>query len=503
MAREIELKLALDAKDEAAFLASKALAGIQPTTERLLAVYFDTPKRELAENAMALRLRRSGRRWVQTLKAGKSGTGGLHERSEWEYPTRGPHLDLARFADTPLAKLHDPARLHERLRERFRVDSERTTWNVVPAVGTRLEVVLDRGTVAAGRKGVAIHEVEIESIAGDSEAVFALALRLVGEVALRPSAVSKAERGDRLASGARLAPVKASDIEISAQATPIEAARVVIGTGLAQLQANEEGLLATNDPEFVHQARVALRRVRSALRMFRSAIGDERAQSLRDALGETGRALGDARDWDVFGTEVLPPLLASYGDRKLAAAFRNRSARKRRAEREKARAVIGSQAHARAVLETARWLSLPEPPPMPSGSLVDFASDLVRKRHKRLVEDGARLDELSAAERHALRIDVKRLRYSIDALASLFPAKRVGRYIDLLVALQDALGQSNDAVTAARLLPQLDPPEPFTIFARGWLSAQAAGDREVLAALLESLAAAPRFWRHARADAGR
>ena len=149
MAREIELKLALDARDESAFRAAKALAGIVPSSRHLLAIYFDTPERSLAESAMALRLRRSGGRWVQTLTAGRSGTGGLHERSEWEIPSRGPRLDLSRFADTPLAGLDGAARLHERLRERFRIDSTRTSW-IVEAAGARVEVVLDLGTIAAG-----------------------------------------------------------------------------------------------------------------------------------------------------------------------------------------------------------------------------------------------------------------------------------------------------------------------------------------------------------------
>jgi CHAD domain-containing protein len=121
---------------------------------------------------------------------------------------------------------------------------------------------------------------------------------------------------------------------------------------------------------------------------------------------------------------------------------------------------------------------------------------LIRKRHKRLLRDSENFARLAAPERHRLRIDVKRLRYSVDALASLFPEKPVDRYIDILVALQDALGQANDAVTAARLLPQLDPPADFATFARGWFGAKALGDRTMFEALLESLAATPRFWRN-------
>ena len=495
MPSEIELKFALAPGDHEAFRAAPALAGIAPTRHRLLAIYFDTRGHELAARGMALRLRRDGRRWVQTLKApAKGGGGGLHARSEWEFASAGPALDLSRFAQTPLATLDEPAHLHERLAPVFRVDCMRIAWNVAPAPGTRLEVVLDTGQVSADARAGPISEVEVESIEGDVGAAFDLAARLMEAVPLRPCTVSKAERGYRLRAASRRQPAKAPRVELDKAATPAEAARTVIGTALAQLQANEEGVLDTTDPEFVHQARVALRRIRSALRIFRDAIGAPRADAWRSALGETGRALGAARDWDVFGTEVLPPLLRAFADTKLERSLRTRCARQRGTQREVARKALRSREHASAVLDIARWLALPEPPPLFSESLADFASRLIRKRHKRLVADARHFERLTSEERHRLRIDVKRLRYGVDALASLFPAKRAGRYVEILAALPDALGKANDAITAAQLLPALEPPDSFATFARGWLAAEAQGDRAAFAALLERLASTPRFW---------
>ncbi len=490
MARELELKFALAPEDEADFRAAPALAGITPSRARLLALYFDTPRRELARAGMALRLRRRGRRWVQTLKAGRSGTGGLHARSEWEFERGGPSIDLSLFADTPLAALAGAPRLHERLGEVFRIDSLRTTWNVDASPGARLEAVLDQGSVAAKGRAEPICEVEIESVEGNPGAVFDLASRLLETVALRPSGVTKAERGYRVAASRRLEPAKATEIRLDAKLTPLAAARAVIAAGLDQLQANEEGLLATSEPEFVHQARVALRRMRSALRMFRDAIGVERAQAWRSALGELGAALGAARDWDVAATETLPPVLKAFGDVKIQRRLLARAARRRRRERDAARAAVRSRQYAGVVLDLARWLALEEAAAAdaPAESLDDFASRIIRKRHKRLVKDAARLETLPAPERHKVRIDTKRLRYGVDAMASLFPAKKVERYLDVLVALQDALGRANDAATATRLVAELDPPEPFAAFARGWFAANASGDPVVFNVLLKKLA---------------
>jgi inorganic triphosphatase YgiF len=495
--REIELKLALAPGDEAALRASSALAGAAPSRAGMLALYFDTPRRELAQAHMALRLRRRGRRWVQTLKAGASGLGGMHARSEWEYERPGPSIDLALVAGTPLAALEHAGALHERLHEVFRVESVRTTWLLEPSAGARVEAVLDQGTVAANGRVEGVCEVEIESLEGDPAATFELASRLLEDVALRPSGVTKAERGYRLASGRRLQPSKAPEISLDAAARPAAAARIVIAAGLAQLQANEEGVLSATDPEFVHQARVALRRMRSALRIFRDAIGVERAEAWRGALGELGVALGGARDWDVFATETLPPVLSAFGDAALRRRLLARVGQRRRRERDAAREAIGSRRYAATVLEISRWLALEEEGPADGGgdSLADFAARVIRKRHKRLLSDAADLASLPAAERHRVRIDTKRLRYGVDAMYSLFPSKRVSRYIDVLVALQDSLGTANDAATAARLVAELDPPEAFALFARGWFAARAAGDPVVFAVLLESLAGTPRFWR--------
>src|SRR6185369_1104210 len=113
---------------EGALRAAAALSGIPASAKRMVAIYFDTPRHDLAHARMALRLRREGRRWMQTLKAGGKSTGGMHERSEWEFTRTRPSIDLSLFADTPLADVEDAVTLHERLVEVFRIDSTRTTW---------------------------------------------------------------------------------------------------------------------------------------------------------------------------------------------------------------------------------------------------------------------------------------------------------------------------------------------------------------------------------------
>jgi triphosphatase len=495
MATESELKLRLAPADHAALRASAALASASPRRRRLQGFYFDTPECALVAQGMVLRLRRDGRRWVQGLKAANVASGGLHVREEWEYPCREPVLDLARFSHTPLAGVEHVEDLHERLEPAFRVDVERTTWLLTPAPGLTLEVALDSGVVEGRGRTEPVSELEIECVEGEADAAFELALRLLDDAPLHPSTVTKAERGYRLFRRERPAPVKARPLHLERTLSPAAVARRVVAAGLEQLQANEEGVLHDSNPEFVHQARIALRRMRSALRMFREFAGLERARTWHDALGDVARALGAARDWDVFATETFPQLAAIHGDRDVARALARRASAQRRASRAMARAALDSAAFARVVIELARWIAQDEPQGAePAEAIAEFAARTLRKRHKRLLRDAANLASLSLSERHRLRIDAKRLRYGTDSLASLFKSRRVDKYRDALSSLQDALGQSNDAATATGLLRRLDPPAEFAAFARGWLAARAQGDPAHLAALIAGLEEARHFW---------
>src|SRR3989304_711458 len=102
MAIETELKLRI-APEQLARLRRYALFKehqvTRPTTRRLYNIYYDTPKLELHNSGMALRLRRAGRQWLQTLKGGGSVKAGLHQRDEWEVPGRGAPAEFTLFAE--------------------------------------------------------------------------------------------------------------------------------------------------------------------------------------------------------------------------------------------------------------------------------------------------------------------------------------------------------------------------------------------------------------------
>ena len=494
---EFELKFAIGAGDVAAFRRADALRGVRPTRRRLLNLYFDTPKAELARAQMALRLRRAGGQWFQTLKSGASGAGGIHARSEWEHARPGPHLDLALCAGTPLGDLKDAEQLHERLAAVFTVTFDRETW-IVESAGSKIEVALDRGEVSAGDRRDALCEVELEVLEGESDAAFDLAQALLASVALRPSTVTKAQRGWRLVRGESLAPAKAQRCVLDESLSPRAAGHASIAAGLDQLQANEEGVLTSADPEFVHQMRVALRRIRSSFGIFRDVL-DPSFAPLADELHWIASVLGTARDLDVLATVVLPGLLADHGDAALARRVRALVAVRRRHARSGVHAAIGSARYARLVLGLARGVAMPAPRQPQDPELTDFASRTLRKRHRKLLAHAQSLARFTAAERHELRIDAKRLRYGVEGFASLFRARRVEAYVGTLSRIQDDLGQANDAANAAAILGELALPAAFREFARGWLASYTRAGTEGLEGHVARLADAKRFWRKAPA----
>jgi inorganic triphosphatase YgiF len=492
---EVELKFELTEEAAEAFRELPHLARARPVDQDLLALYFDTPEQELVRHEMALRLRRNGDKWVQGLKAGRSGSGGLHAREEWEFGRRGASIDLSLFADTPLARLRDSAHLHKRLEEVFRVDMHRTTWELELAPGSRVEVALDRGAVRRDGRSDPVCEVEIECLEGEPLAVFELAEQLLGAVPMRPSTITKAKRGYRLLRGGERAPVKAKAPKLERSMAPGAAARVAVATALDQVQANEEGVLTTTDPEFLHQMRAAARRLRAALRIVRAAVGRAFEDEIRPEIQWITRLMGEARDWDVLATQTLPPLLLARGDTAGGDALVHGVAARRRAKGEALRDALRSPRHARLVLALARWLAHPGGQPDRDRDIGKLAARVLGKRHRKFMDAARHVAHRDPAERHRLRIEAKRFRYTVEAFASLFPKKRVKAFIDPLAKMQDGLGGANDAAVAERLIASLAAPAGLAQFARGWLEARAQAAIGDLERHIEALESATPFWR--------
>ena len=244
---EVELKLLVAPEDLARVERHPALKGMRhwaARREHLATVYYDTPDFALAREGVALRVRRSGERSVQTLKAEGLAAAGLHSREELEWPLAGDEApDLTLLDETPYRALFARKRVRERLQPVFTTEFDRAARMVAFADGTAAELAIDRGEIRAGERAAPISEAEIELKTGDAHRLFALAREIARDVPIRLGHASKAERGYALASGAPAVPQKARPVPLDGPLSAGAALRSIAFACIAQMQANEDGLL--------------------------------------------------------------------------------------------------------------------------------------------------------------------------------------------------------------------------------------------------------------------
>jgi inorganic triphosphatase YgiF len=475
---EIELKLSLPPQQVAAFHRRMARRRGQPVQQDLVTRYFDTPDFALSAQGVALRVRRVGRRWLQTLKTEGERCGGLSQRVEYEMPIRRGVPDWSRFPVE--ARAYVPEALRKRLVPVFETRFNRTAWLIKGQSGAQIEVALDVGEVLAGKQSQPICEIELELKAGQPDALFALALDWAGLFDCVPFDISKAERGVRLAHGLAEAPVRSVPLGLNRDMSVEAGFAAMLQACLTQFQANLPGVLASDDIEYVHQARVALRRLRAVLRVFRRActLPDE----LMAGLHKLMVALGPARDWDVLCCETLPLMEPYFSDPVAWQQGLDRLEAQRADVRSAMRAAILQAQPGVWLLACQRWLwlqgwqqGLEAQRLAQLSSLKKWARRALQKGHHSIERSAGEYAQLQMAQRHALRIAIKRQRYAAEFFLPLFTGRRPARYLAALQAIQDGMGRNNDARVAWELLTQAQVHDAaMGQFALGWLAARQA-----------------------------
>lgn len=482
---EIELKLVLNRKDARLLETSHLLTGDR-TTQRQRSIYFDTPDHRLARAGLTLRIRRAGGRRIQTVKARDAGSAGLFVRPEWEraVPDDRPVIDDT----TPLRALLDKSVAD--LAPLFEIHVERRAWSIREDAAI-IDVVIDRGMAVTADRQSPFCEMELELKGGDATALFAFARKLDAAIPVRLGTLTKAERGYALIDAAVTA-FKAEPVVLDHDMTTADAFQHVVRNCLRQFRQNEDLLLAGGSPEAIHQARVALRRLRSAFSVFAAIVDDDVSGRLRDEVRWLATELGDARNLDVLSERALP------------AVIRDRLETARRAAYARVDEVLASPRSRRLMLDLAQWIEsgawlaaadTREVRRQPARELAGAALDRFRRKVKK---DGRHVAEVDDQARHKVRRDAKKLRYAADFFASLFEGKharrRHTRFVVTLEALQDQLGALNDLATAPHLLSRLglmDERDATTLFDPDSKQALLDTAEEAYHAFVD----AKRFWR--------
>lgn len=457
---EVELKLALEPDGLERIKRTAIVRDTKqgrPATRLLSSTYYDTADFALAKAGVTVRLRSSGRAArLQTVKTAGSRVSGLFARREWEETVAGDGLDWAGLRATGLAALQDEAVLAA-LAPVFSTEIRRTLYNL-SGEGWQVELALDHGSVGTGATRQPICEAELELKAGEPSHLYALAQALTEAVPARLLALSKSERGYEVAAGTAPLPVKARPVPLRADMPVVEAFQAIARNCLDQVLANERCLLASRDPEAVHQMRVALRRLRSALKVFAKVVAGPQLAEAKEEVRWLLAHLGPARDADVFLAEILDPVLAANPDHPGLASL-HASWRARRDE-EFAQAVeaVAGRRFTALMLALGAWVEAGDWCHAADGTVLSqrvgaFARKVLAKRDSKLMRaGGTRLDRLPPQELHAVRILGKQMRYTGEFFASLYPKGHPKTFLGPLADLQDLLGELNDiAVAVPRL----------------------------------------------------
>jgi inorganic triphosphatase YgiF len=487
---EFELKFQVDPERAAGVRAAMRRAA--PRRQRLQAIYFDTPDAALAHAGMALRLRREGRHWVQTLKAA-----GEHAaiRLEDNQPVPGgaePTLQPDRHAASPAGQrlLALLAASGSTLAALYGTDIQRRTVRVEHG-GALIEVAFDEGEISAGDARWPVCEVEYELLSGPAARLFELAREGVLAHGLWLDTVSKAERGMRLSQGRRHGKaLKARSPLLHAGDGGGAMLRGTLAVCAEQVLGNAAALAAgSTDAEHLHQLRVGLRRLRCAAGDL-AACCPQAVPAELPVLVQLFRDLGAARDDEALASGVRRWLEAAGVPAvpSLAAAAPQADP----GERVRAAAVQV------ALLDLLERVAADAGQAGADGLAADAARAFLRRRLGTLradvQRDAERFPRLAEARQHRVRKRAKRLRYLAEFASSLFPRRAVARFLKPLGVAQERLGEHQDGQMATARYRAAGAHDPRAAFAAGWLLAHQAETARACRQALKRLKAVEPFW---------
>ncbi|MXN64957.1 CHAD domain-containing protein [Stappia sp. GBMRC 2046] len=512
---ETELKLELDQTSlkhaRSAELPCRYSAG-RPVTRNLRSIYFDTPDCRLRKAKWSLRVRKTGRDWVQTVKSGTGLSGGLSRPREYEVRISGPVPELDRIEDEALKSALLRLIGTDKPVPQFETVVRRTTKQIKDAGGTEIELALDDGQIVSGERQCPITEAELELKSGSVDVLYDVAKALVNGSPVRFSQSSKAARGYAFAAGEESGPPMpktAGNIEISDGDTAELALRAILRSCFDQISHNRIVVLETEDPEGPHQLRIGLRRLRSAFNVFRKIIDPAASRNLDQRARSIAAEVGNLRDLDVLIDEIIAPLEPEMPKSVTADALISHIRDEREKVRESVRQMLGDPNtndflfDLAAYTESRGWLTPQaiEQTVALARPISFFAAKALTKQWKAASKYGRRIEELTIEERHEMRKALKKLRYTVEFFRPIYKEKAVRPFLEKMKTLQDMFGYLNDVAMAEKLtgLPDAKGQKGASValatgFAIGWHEARATGAWSQAKQLWDRTSKADKFW---------
>lgn len=443
--REFEIKFQVDPSGIERLLTHPILA--EPfrdrREDRLVATYFDTPDGLLRRNRIGLRVRRSGNHVVHTLKKER---GSLLDRGEWEIENAAARPNAEWLRGTPLGALFEAEGVVSALEPVFTVEVVRATA-LIKTEGAILEAALDQGEIRASDRALPVCELEMELKDGHAAGLLPLGKRLVADLPLLLSLASKAERGYGLAERNLGQPTKVLALNLIDSMTIAEAFQAIVQACLHTLITNAALIAGEDRFEGTHKARIAMRRLVAAFKLFQPALQAEPLDRVTGAMKDLSKMLGAARDADVFQAGTFDGAEAEGeipGADVLAQVMRGLHATAYAA----LNAALASSHYRSLMFELLAFSIEGVSSAQANEPFEPFVQKRLGDRAKAIVKGSKDLRALSSEAMHDVRKKAKMLRYDLDffdKVEALGAGSKAFRHLRQdLETLQETLGALHD-----------------------------------------------------------
>ncbi len=462
--------------------------------------YFDTPRSSFYRAGTTFRVRTQGSTSTQTIR--QLQPNGAEMVLKRQLPNASQVIDVSEDWDDQLALGRTSVLPSRRI---FSANIARRVYRL-SAAGCKLKLTLFEGEIrSAGPVFNYVAETVcdgvLELVKGDRQVFFDYALALVEAYDARLQTDTIANRGFALTSPSlKKSHAKARKVRLDPGMSVGTAFEAILQSSISHLLANQTAALR-GDPNGIHQTRVAMRRLRAALRAFKRALPYEGRKAFNGELRWFQQRTGPARDWHVFADETLPRLKARHVSAEALTSLRKLAARDGQIQAREAAKLLQSRRHTRMLLRFGKWVaSLFEDGRCPqfADPVLPFARKTLAKTHRDLLKELEQARPNVMEDMHHVRIRGKKARYACEFFAALFEGESVKTYLQLVETLQDRLGAANDARVAKHLIAELEHGKlsPATIDGiQLWSSERVARCLDQASPTLQALQSAQPFWK--------
>ena len=471
---ESELKLRLTDPAQATLLLEELqnlAAGFRGKSawreDHLQSTYYDTPSHQLLSAGLSYRLRQARGKVTATVKADGQSDGGLHQRLEFNVGMDGATPDIAPFLSTQIGERLKGAVGSEELIPMFGSDVVRRTVNLAWRDGSEIEAALDCGEILAGEKTESVCELELELVKGSAKALLELGAELALKFPLLIELESKLSRAVKLAKLSHYYPDERQREPSAAEfkkETPLFGLSKITIFLLHSLLNTQQEFLARHEsvPQF-HQLRISLRKLRSFFLLFKTVLPEEEFKRWQTALKNLWRHLGELRDWDALlenWQKLEVSCLGCQQAQEMAHPLPEVLKEERKKEALKVKAHLEKGESASVFLGLWAYLLGQMEKDADAGTaatLEKFAQDSLKKQVEELQTFGDKITVTDLREAHALRIRVKKLRYTMHILEPVLP-KGTPDFLEKLKVLQDNLGVIGESELAFAKINEILKP---------------------------------------------